>query len=107
MSSLATLSRFRGVVVVNGPLSRPYSGAGEEYYRMQKIHEGLKDVEALYAKYRMDLFTEHRQVDEMVKKGLLNDTFAANLKHEIDSRNEAVSTTIFLPKHRNFINRSG
>jgi hypothetical protein len=70
-----------------------YSGGpGEEYFRLQRIHASLKDVEELYANYRMDKFTEHRQVDEMLQKGLLNETFANNIKKEIDVRNEAIST---------------
>ena len=77
-------------------IMRQYSGAGEEYFRMQKMHEGLKDVEQLYAKYRMDRFTEHSQVDEMVKKGLLTETFANNLREEIDVRAEAASTQSYL-----------
>lgn len=84
--------RHRMMIMTNAV--RGYSGAGEEYFRMQKMHDNLRDVEQLYAKYRMDRFTEHSQVDEMVKKGLLNDTFARNLKEEIDVRKEAASTTV-------------
>lgn len=74
---------------------RPYSGPGEDYFQLQKIHAKLKDVEDLYAKYRMDRFTEHSQVDEMLRKGLLDEAFANNIKAEIDVQKEAASTKQF------------
>lgn len=70
---------------------RQYSGAADEYKRLQRIHASFKDVEDLFAKYRMDRFTEHAQVDEMLQKGLLDEKFANNLKHEIDVKREAAS----------------
>jgi hypothetical protein len=71
---------------------RLFSGGGDEYYRLMKMHEGLKDIEELFAKYRMDRFTEYSQVDALLSKGIIDETLANNLKKEIDIKQEAAST---------------
>lgn len=73
---------------------RRYSGGGahDEYYQLQRIHESLKDVEDLFAKYRMDRFTETKQVDDLLGKGIISEHMARELRKEIGVRQEASST---------------
>jgi hypothetical protein len=76
--------------LLNRLVARRFSG-GNEYARLQRMHEQLADVEALFAKYRMDKFTDPKQVDDLLNRNIIPPVMAANLKEEIAKRQEALS----------------
>lgn len=62
---------------------------------MMRVHERFRDIENLFAKYRMDRFTNTAQVDDLLSKGIISPIMAHNLKEEIETRNEAKSIRCF------------
>lgn len=68
--------------------NRCYSSGG---YPLSEIHEELRDVEEMFAKYRLDLINNTEEIDQLEKDGNIPKILADNLKKDINHRQEATS----------------
>lgn len=65
-----------------------YSPGG---HPLSEIHEQLKDVEEVFAKYRLDLINDPVEIDKLEQAGNIPKVLADNLKEEIKHKQEATS----------------
>lgn len=70
---------------------QPYSSGHGEHDKLLKMHENLKHIEDLFAKYRMDKFTHTSQVDDLLNRNIITKVMARHLKEEIETKQEAAS----------------
>jgi hypothetical protein len=72
---------------------RCYSSGG---HPLSEIHKELRDVEEMFAKYRLDLINNPEELDKLVQDGNIPKILADNLKEDIKHRQEATSKTLEL-----------